>query len=99
MRKFITAATVGFVLLTPSIADAKPTTKGAKTAVKRKLRQGGYSDAIKYPYIRCWREARSRFYCEWVGLTRRDIDEGNTGGTSGIADVTYYAGRYIARVY
>ena len=96
LRKFIVAASLAGSLLVPAVAEAAPTTKGAKVTVKRKLRAGDMSAAT---YVRCYREARNRFYCEWWGLSSQDIYEGNTEGTSGVADVTYYSGRYVARIY
>lgn len=100
MKYFVIIAVALTALLTvTTVAEAAPTTRGAKIAVKRKLRQGPQYDRVLYPYVRCYREARTRFYCEWSGLSNRDVATGNVDGSYGVATVTYYAGRYIARVY
>jgi hypothetical protein len=102
MRKFtiiITVIIAALIAAAPATA-AGPSNSGAKSAVKKKLRSySGYRTHMDYPTIRCQRESRTRFYCEFVGLTRADISEGNVDGTSGYANVTYYGGRYAIRVF
>jgi hypothetical protein len=101
MRRFLTAilaCAILFITLGASAeAYAAPTTKGAKAAVTKKLRH--LSDAIDYPSVHCERESYSRFYCSYEGLSDLDVRYGNVEGTSGNATVTYYAGRYVARIF
>ena len=69
---------------------------GARGAVERKLDARGFRGTYD---ITCERESRTRYYCEWNAMTRADVREGRTEGTDGIATVTQYRGRYVARVY
>jgi hypothetical protein len=94
MRKLLIIAVALVAMAVPATASAAgPTTKGAARAVAAKL---PYNLSAR---VHCYRESRTRFYCEYHGLSSADIWRGNTEGTSGSAYVTYYAGRYVARVY
>ena len=100
MRKLIAiGVALVFTGVTPAVADAAPSTSGARKAVINKLARQGIGAGHFNRYVNCERTGRSRFYCEWNGLSDSDVREGNVEGTDGTASVTYYGGRYVARTY
>ena len=71
------------------------TPRSAERAVESKLRSRYLSSVDS---VDCERTGRNRFFCEWSGMSRADIREGNTSGTDGIAFVSYYGGRASVRI-